>query len=292
VKQLSSEQRELISSLVMRLGMIPGINAVVLAGSHARGRAQPGSDIDLGILYSEVAPFSIQSVRELAKAVNDTAGPVVTEFYEWGPWVNGGAWLTLSGQRVDILYRSFEHVERVIAEAEAGRYEVHYLQQPPFGYFSTTCLGEIAACIPLFDPEARLDELKRRIENYPEALRRNVVRDYLFMAEFGLAFAAKFAARSDTYGAAACLTRAVNELMLALFALNRRHLINDKTALAEVGEFDRAPRNFSTRVQTTLANLGNSHAGLTAAVGAIAELLHETVQLAEGLCQPRYKLPM
>lgn len=92
MKQLSPEQRELVSSLTKRLGAIRGIRAVMLGGSHARGRALPWSDIDLSILYSEAAPFSIQSVRELADAANDTAGPVVTNFYEWGPWVNGGAW--------------------------------------------------------------------------------------------------------------------------------------------------------------------------------------------------------
>jgi len=91
---------------------------VVLGGSHARGRAQPGSDIDLYILYSEAAPFLTLSIRELAEAVNDAHGPVVTDFYGWGPWVNGGAWLTIGGQRVDFLYRSLEHMERVIAEAE------------------------------------------------------------------------------------------------------------------------------------------------------------------------------
>jgi len=196
VKQLSPKQRELVSSLVKQLGVIRGIRAVVLGGSHARGRAQPGSDIDLGLLYSETDPFSIQSVRELAESVNDTAGPVVTNFYEWGPWVNGGAWLTIGGQRVDFIYRSLEHVERVIAEAETGRYEVHYLQQPPFGFFSGTYLGEVAVCIPLFDPEARLEVLKRRVAEYAEALRRAVLQDYLFMAEFTLtAFAPKYAAR-------------------------------------------------------------------------------------------------
>ena len=112
-------------------------------------------------------------------------------------------------------------------------------------------------CVPLFDPEARLEVLKRRVAVYPEALRRAVVQDYLWMAEFGLAaFAPKFAARSDAYGTAACLTRAVNQLVLALFALNRKYPLNDKTALAEVAEFERAPREFGPRVQKTLAHLG------------------------------------
>jgi predicted nucleotidyltransferase len=293
VKQLSPQQRELVSSLIERLGAISGIKAVVLGGSHARGRAQPGSDIDLGLLYSETAPFSIRSVRELAEAVNDTAGPVVTDFYGWGPWVNGGAWLTIGGQRVDFVYRSLEHLERVIAEAEAGRYELDYAQQPPFGFFSATYLGEVAVCVPLFDPEARLDALKRRVADYPEALRRAVVQDYLWQAEFGLAaFARKFAARADVYGTAACLTRAVNQLVLVLFALNRMYPINDKTALAEVAEFERAPREFTPRVQQTLGRLGDSAAELVAAVESIAQLFRETVALTDKLYQPRFTLPM
>jgi predicted nucleotidyltransferase len=292
MRQLSPKQRELVASLAKQLGAVPGMKAVVLAGSHARGRAEPGSDIDLGLFYSDAAPFSLQTLRELANGINDTASPVVTDFYGWGPWVNGGAWLTIGGQRVDFIYRSLEQVERVIAEAEAGRYEIHYLQQPPFGFFSGTYLGEIAVCIPLFDSDTRLDGLKCRVATYPEALRRTVVQDYLFMAEFTLtAFAPKVAARSDVYGTAACLTRAVNELGLALFALNRTYPINDKTALAEIAEFERAPREFGPRVQKTLGHLGTSARELGAAIETIAQLLRETIELAVGLYQPRFALP-
>ena len=84
MKQLSPEQRELVSSLAKRLGAIRGIRAVVLGGSHARGRAQPGSDIDLGLLYSEAAPFSIQNVRELAEVVTTHPG-------RWSPTFMSGA---------------------------------------------------------------------------------------------------------------------------------------------------------------------------------------------------------
>jgi hypothetical protein len=120
-----------------------------------------------------------------------------------------------------------------------------------------------------------------------------VVRDYLFMAEFTLAaFAPKVAARSDTYGTAACLTRAVNELVLALFALNRKYPLNDKTALAEVAEFERAPKEFGPRVQQTLGRLGASPAELVDAVESVAQLFRETVGLADGLYRPRYPLPV
>lgn len=292
VRQLSIEQRELVSMLGARLGALQGVKAVVLGGSHARGMAQAGSDIDLGILYSELEPFSIQSVREIAEELSDTPGPVVTGLYEWGQWVNGGAWLTIGQQRVDFLYRCLEQVERVIAEAEAGRYELDYAQQPPFGFFSGTYLGEVATCLPVFDPGGWVEKLKRRVAEYPEALRRSVVQEQLWSAEFDLsAFARKFAARGDGFGTAACLTRAVNQMVLALFALNRKYLINDKTALLEIAGFERVPREFGPRVQITLAGLGDSAASLGAAVESIETLLCEIASLAGELYKARYSFP-
>jgi hypothetical protein len=231
-------------------------------------------------------------VRRLAEDVNDTPGPVVTEFYGWGAWVNGGAWLSIGGQRVDFIYRNLEQVQRVIGDAERGVYEVDYAQQPPFGFFSGIYPGEVAVCVPLFDSGSQLDLLKRRVAVYPDALRRAVVQDYLWQAEFGLAaFAGKFAARCDAYGTAACLTRAVNQMLHVLFALNREYPINDKTMLAEVAGFEHAPQEFALRVQKTLAHVGASSAEQVAAVESISQLHREVVGLADGLYQPRFTLP-
>ena len=137
-----------------------------------------------------------------------------------------------------------------------------------------------------------MELLKRRVASYPEALRRAVVQDYLWMAEFGLdAFAFKFARRSDTYGTTACLTSAVNQLILVLFALNREYPINDKTVLAEVAEFELAPREFGPRVQKILACPGMTDVELVTSVESILQLLRETVELTDGLYRPRYTLP-
>lgn len=281
-----------MTSITHRLAEIPGVRGVVLGGSYARGCAQPDSDIDLGIFYSEAAPFSIDAVRNLAEAVNDTPGPVVSGFYEWGKWVNGGAWLTIAGQRLDFIYRSLEHVDRVIADAEAGRYEIDYLQQPPFGYFSPTCLGEIAIALPLFDLDGWHETARHKVDPYPEALRRTVIQDFLWMAEFNLAlFATKFAARADTFGTVACLTRAVHQIAMALFALNRRYPLNDKTMIAEIEAFETAPNQIGSRIQKTLAKAGDSEQELHAAIDSVTLLLHETIALTGGLYRSRYAMP-
>lgn len=288
---MTPSQRALVASLAGRLAAIPGVRAVVLGGSHARGRALPDSDIDLGILYADADPFPLDAVRALAVAVDDGPEPVVAEPYAWGAWVNGGAWLTVGGQRVDFLYRAVERWEETIDDAEAGRYAIDVAQQPPFGFFGPTHLGEIAVCVPLHDPHGEIARLKRRVAVYPEALRDAVVREQLWSADFGLAgFAPKFAARGDVYGVAGCLTRAAHQLVLVLFALNRSYPLNDKTALAEVADFDRAPRDFGERVRGVLAAPGDSAAALTDAVARLRALVDETAALTEGLYQPRYRL--
>lgn len=290
--ELSTQQRALVDSLAARLAEIPGVAAVVLGGSFARGFGTPSSDIDLGLLYREAAPFAVERVRALAAEVNDSPDSVVTDFWAWGPWVNGGAWLTVRGQRVDFLYRSVEHLERVIADAHAGRFELHWGQQPPFGFFGPTYLGEVAICQPLADPAGIVAELKRRVRVYPEALRQRVVQSYLWACEFTLeSFAPKFAALGDALGSAGCLTRVAHQLVLALFALNRGWLLSDKTALAEIAGFADAPRDFGARVTRALANLGESPAELARANAAFAELVAETVDLSRSLYQRPYPRP-
>lgn len=197
---------------------MPGIKALVLGGSHARGTAHAGSDIDIGLYYSESNPFDIEAIREVAKRINPDA--VVTGTYEWGPWVNGGAWLG----GIDLLYRSLEHVERVIEEAQAGKISWDFQQQPPFGYYSVTYLGETKSCVPLYDPDRHIERLKRRVEKYPEAMRRAIVQENLWGAEFSLLYARK----AKGYALAGCITRVLSHLTQVLFALKREYFISDR----------------------------------------------------------------
>jgi hypothetical protein len=288
VTELSTAQRGLVDGLGQRLSHIPGVTAVVLGGSFARGRAQPDSDINLGVLYRDAEPIALDTLRVLASEVNDTPNPVVTEPYQWGPWVNGGAWLTVQGQRVDVLYRSVGHLERTIADAHAGKFELHYGQQPPFGFFSPTYLGEIAICVPVSDPTGVVAELKQRVRVYPAALRRAVIQSYVWASEFALErFASTLAMRGDVLGTVGCLARVSHQLALALFALNERWWLSDKTALDEIGELPSAPTDFRTRVEAALAHPGASASELGTRVSALGDVVAETVRL----CGPLYRRP-
>lgn len=291
MQALSASQKTILSEVVDALSGIDGVQAVALGGSHARGLARPDSDLDVGIYYRAGAPFSVATVRSIAAELNDAPDPVVTDIGEWGPWVDGGAWLTIRGQRVDLLYRSVERIDRVILDAEQGRHELHFGQQPPFGFFGPTYLGEVAVAVPYLDPDGVLASFKERVAQYPDPLRRAVIQDYLWAAEFGLtAFAPKFAHLGDAYGTVGCLARSVHHLTLVLFALNRVYLLNDKTALLEIERFALAPSSFRARVQALLGQAGETADALQSSVGRAQALFRETAELAGDLYR-RNRLP-
>jgi hypothetical protein len=289
---LSANQRSLVQGLVGALEQVPGFQGAALAGSHARGLARADSDIDLGIYYSEVSPLCIQSIREVVSQLRGSVHPIVSELFEWGPWVNGGAWLAIQGQRVDLIYRCLEHLERVISDAEQGKHELHFGQHPPFGYFSPTYLGELSIAVILADHSGRIERLQSRVAQYPEALRRRVVQDYMWSVEFALhAFAWKFARRGEVYLTASTIARCVHALILVLFALNRRYLVNDKTALVELSDFADCPPDFRNRVELLLSRVGGGPAELEQSVGLMQALFEEVLALSGELYAAKYAFP-
>ena len=71
--------------------------------------------------------------------------------------------------------------------------------------------------------------------------------------------------------------------VLVLFALNRRWLLSEKTALAEIAGFTEAPRAFAERTRALLGKIGETPEELASAVAAEAELVAEIRALAGSL---------
>ncbi|HKV54402.1 MAG TPA: nucleotidyltransferase domain-containing protein [Candidatus Binataceae bacterium] len=117
-----SEVIKLVRRVADPLAALPGIAAIVLGGSLARGTADERSDIDLGLYYEPCRPFEVAELERLAEALDDRhARGLVTGFGEWGAGVNGGGWLSIDGFQVDLLYRDLGRVREAIAECSAGR---------------------------------------------------------------------------------------------------------------------------------------------------------------------------
>jgi hypothetical protein len=287
---ISLQQRELLRAVVDELKRVPGVAAVVLGGSYACGTQREDSDLDVAIYYEPETPFAIGEIRRFAAAVSRHNDPVVTDFYGWGPWVNGGAWIQTSAGKLDLLYRNLDQVCQTIDEAQRGIVRHDFYQQPVYGFYSVIYLAETAACLPLHDPMGRVADLKQKVAQYPSALRQRIVVDSLWIAEFTLSHAHKFAAQADTYNTVGCLTRVAGVLTQALFALNEVYFMTDKNAMEMIANFKIAPPAHVEQMRALLAQPGQTAPELRRTVAECEAAWERVVELAGEMYVPKFRL--
>jgi len=177
----------LLHQLVDHLKPVHGLRAIVLGGSYASGAPRPDSDIDIGLYYDENQPLDIGHVRSIASRINDAQEPTVTDLGGWGTWVNGGAWLSIEGQRVDFLYRDIDFVSSTIDDCNAGQIRSDYWQQPAYGFYSFMYCAETVICRPLYDPDQVIERLKAKVAHYSPHLKQAIIKNFLWSARLKLA---------------------------------------------------------------------------------------------------------
>jgi predicted nucleotidyltransferase len=236
-----------LTILLPALQSTNGIAAVVLGGSRARGTATEASDYDVGLYFHREQPLDVDGLRRALEPLVDAA-PTITKVGEWGPWIVGGGWLRVSGQKVDLLYRPFEDVAEVIEACRAGEIQMEYQPGHPHGFCSAIWAGEVALCKPLHDPDGALAALKTKANPYPEPLRAALTRRFFWEVQFSIENAELGAARQDQTHVYGCAYRALACTAQTLFALNRRYLINEKGALDEAASFPDTVERLSDRV--------------------------------------------
>ncbi len=262
--------------MARRLTAVSGVVGVVLGGSRARGEHTAESDVDLGVYYRP--PLDVAALQSLAV---DVSGPdaSVTERGSWGPWVDGGGWLTVDGVAVDWIYRDLDRVASCWADAEAGRYGFHQQIGHPFGVASFSYPGELALGIVLADPTGELTEVQRSVRHYPAALGNALVTDCLWESSFLIGLARKGVDREDAADISGCLFRVVILCAHAVHARDRRWLINEKGAVTAASGLPSAPEGFGSRAHGLLAHPGRGRAELSAAIDAADRLVRD-VQIA------------
>ena len=134
-----------VAELGAALGAQRGVVAVALGGSRAAGTDDAGSDWDLGVYYRGAVDLTL-----LARH-GEVHPPGA-----WGRLMNGGAWLTLDGLKVDVLLRDLDVVLHWAEEARRGRYEVDALLGYAAGAPTYMLLAELAVNHPVVGalPEA------------------------------------------------------------------------------------------------------------------------------------------
>lgn len=269
----------ILRRIVDAVSPIPGIEAVTLGGSRARGMATPESDYDIGLYYDPRHPFDIARLQSAVAAL-DESNPSLTPIGGWGPWIDGGGWLTVDGERVDLLYRDLHKVRMVVDDCCMGRVTTHYQPGHPHGFVSAIYMGEVAHGRALWDPTNAFATLKRLTTPYPEALREALPQAFQWEAEFALANAEKSLHRGDLCYVSGCVFRSVACLCQVLFALNGEYLLNEKNAVALADGFTLAPRHFRSGVESVFTAIGSGEPedGLE----RLRQMVRETAALVRG----------
>ncbi|MGA5317583.1 nucleotidyltransferase domain-containing protein [Streptomyces pseudogriseolus] len=259
-----------LTRIAHRLQQVGGVVAVALGGSRARGTHRPDSDVDLGLYYR--SPLDTAALRRLAAELSGAAVEV-TEPGGWGPWVDGGAWLTVDGTPVDWIYRDLDRVRRVWRQCRDGHVETGIQAGHPYGFPSHTYAGEVALARVLTDTTGELTGLREEIRSgYPRPLRNALVGQARGEAPFILSVARKGVPRGDAFHVAGCLHRAVGLLVHALHADAGVWVINEKDAVRSAGALPGAPAGFTGRAQALFGTLDAAPDRVTAALDAAGRL--------------------
>jgi len=268
----------ILQRIVPVLAAVPGVAAIALGGSRARGTATDTSDYDIGLYYSTERPLDtgrlLQAVRAFADAPDAAQ---VTPIGGWGPWIVGGGWLTVAGQKVDLLYRGIEAVSDAIDKCRAGEIDMHYQPGHPHGFCSAIWMGEVALCRPLHDPEGRLAALKAATSPYPAALRDALIRKFDWEILFSIENGELAAGRAEQTHVAGCAYRALACTAQVLFALNERYLINEKGALQEAAQFPLTIPGVESRIADIWRLIGSKE--LRAALAGLRAIERDMKQL-------------
>jgi len=240
-----------VAGLASRLAALPGAVAVVLGGSRATGTHRPDSDWDLGLYYrGSVRPLDPAGVAALGHDGH------VSALGEWGPIMNGGAWLTVDGLAVDVLFRDLDVAERRIADAREGRFEVlaqnGYLAGAPTYQYA----GEAALSVPIAGEVPR--------PGFPDALAASAPARWRGRAAVSLMFARAHATTAEGVGCVGMLAHATLCAAHAVLAGRREWVLNEKRLVERAG---------LAGVRAALADAGASADALGGTVAEVSRAL-------------------
>jgi hypothetical protein len=233
-----------IEVLVDALATMPGVVAVVLGGSRAEGAADAASDWDLGVYYRG-------ALDTTALAERGTVHPPGS----WGRIMNGGAWLTVGGAKVDVLLRDLDVAEYWAARAVEGVFEVD-------------CLLAYVAGIPTYSlmAERAVARLLRgslpAVGAFPDRLAATAPVRWHYSSRFSLEQARMRAARGDRVGTMGQAAKAVIEHAHAVLCERRVWVLNEKRIVETAGLhetqalFGTAPTDLMSWVDTVARTLG------------------------------------
>lgn len=248
-----------VSDLVDELAALPGTVAVTLGGSRVDGSHDAASDWDLGLYYR--GALDLAGLRRHG----DVHPPGA-----WGRIMNGGAWLTCGGERVDVLLRDLDVVDRWTQRAQHGDFEVDALLGYLAGVPTYMLTAELASGVVLRGDLAAVP--------YPPRLIAAAPARWRFCRTFSLEYARAHARRGNGVGAIGQAAKAAIEEGHARLAERGAWVCNEKRLLETAGlsGMQRLFANLPSGSEALLAWIDRVADGLAVAASDVAPFTRET----------------
>lgn len=214
----------LAAEVAERTRLLEGASAVALGGSLGRGYADRQSDIDL-LVFGPGIPRETDRRRLISSWPDVRHGPLIEPSCDS---------MLLDGAMVHVRYWTRQTVETMLAA----------LPTPPV---QRMLAEELQHCHVLIDPDGRLGEWRRVMEQLPPGLVMAVFAEAqgrlpLFRKQWRIAL--ESGDRIHLY----CLAnQAVNDFLIALYIRNGRVLSTPRWIHRDISTFDRVPADPGTR---------------------------------------------
>jgi hypothetical protein len=245
---------DLARQLAARISAFPGVRAIVVGGSVARGYADEYSDLEMPILWETMPGDDTRQAIVAALRAEFLYG------YD-GPSLEDQ--LLVSGFQVDLWHNTVA-AEEVVMDDVLCRYSTDL--------GDSNFMDTIRACTPLYGEEI-IRRWKARAQDYPDELAMRAIREYL--PAFQTSQVAITAQRANPTEFYAGLCRLQQAIFLVLLALNRAYFPTFKWMVRVLESLPLQPRDTAQRFRRAF------EVPYAEAVAGTAQLLDETLVLVE-----------
>lgn len=224
---------------------------IALAGAHAKGVADDKSDIDIFVFGDNPKPYSER--KALIESFSDEAGSCfVSEDFNF-PW-GGSADFKYNGIPVEVVVRLKSKTQEVIARSLNGDFDIIPQTWTSNGYYSYIYLSEIDFIKPICDEQKWLENNKRRIEKYPQKLKKSIISTFLMRAgtwidNFHYISATE---RKDTLFTSPIVVHTLMDMIQVIFALNEVYFTGDKKTEKMLSQLKYCPKELLENIDFLL----------------------------------------
>ncbi len=211
----------------------PRVQAIMLAGSTSRGRADRYSDIEIGVFWS--GPPSDQE----RMAHIEPAGGVFWELDPYNP--EDKIWMEewgLGGLKMDVRNLTVEDMEGILTDV-VDHYDTSEFKQ--------ATISAVQYAIPLYNAPL-LERWKTKLASYPEELGRAMVSEHLLLYEWCWQVE-QLSWREDWPLVYSSLSEASRQMLAILMGLNHIYHPGLKWLNHLIGEMQIAPPDLATRLK-------------------------------------------